>query len=118
MIKHYPENCKFQCYFGEILRGMNKLSESLAQFNVALLLSNNKGFAKSDNIHILLRPEDLHVWDSSEIDDSSMLLPAKVQQFIYKGSTVDLILRLPSGKLISATEFFDEDDENLEYHLI
>lgn len=83
--------------------------------NITFLLSNNKGFAKSDNIHILLRPEDLHVWDSSEIDDSSMLLPAKVQQFIYKGSTVDLILRLPSGKLISATEFFDEDDENLEY---
>ena len=40
-----------------------------------------------------------------------------VEQFIYKGSTVDLILRLPSGKRISATEFFDEDDETLEYNI-
>ena len=64
---------------------------------------------------LLLRPEDLHVLGSNEVNDSGMMIPAKVEQFIYKGSTVDLILRSASGQKISATEFFDEDDEKLEY---
>lgn len=85
--------------------------------NITFLLKNDKQFKKGDRLHLILRPEDLHVWDSSEIDDSGMFIPAKVEQFIYKGSTVDLILRLPSGKRISATEFFDEDDDTLEYKL-
>lgn len=83
--------------------------------NIPFLLQNKKDFKKGDKAHLLLRPEDLHVWGLNEVDNTGMMIPAKVEQFIYKGSTVDLILRLPSGKQISATEFFDEDDENLEY---
>jgi spermidine/putrescine transport system ATP-binding protein len=45
------------------------------------------------------------------------MLPGVIEQAIYKGSTVDLMVRLPSNKLIAATEFFDEDDEKLEYNI-
>jgi spermidine/putrescine transport system ATP-binding protein len=78
---------------------------------------NNKKFEKNDIIHVIVRPEDIQVWGQREIEDHSKMLPGVVEQVIYKGSTVDLIVRLPSGKLIAASEFFDEDDEKLEYEM-
>ena len=38
-----------------------------------------------------------------------------VLEVIYKGTTVDLIVRLNNDNTIAATEFFDEDDDRLEY---
>ena len=45
------------------------------------------------------------------------MLPGSIEEVIYKGSTVDLVVRLPSGKLLLATEFFDEDDDTLLYNI-
>jgi spermidine/putrescine transport system ATP-binding protein len=78
-------------------------------------LKNKRGYKKGDRVHMVLRPEDLSVWSEHEVDYTGSMLPAVVKQFIYKGSTVDLVLQLPSGTLLMASEFFDEDDENLEY---
>lgn len=79
---------------------------------------NTHGFKGGEKVHILLRPEDIKAWDKSELNETEAknMLPGIIEQAIYKGSTVDLIVRLASGKLIAATEFFDEEDENLEYH--
>ena len=49
------------------------------------------------------------------IRERENMLPGNVEEVIYKGTTVDLMVRLKSNKLIAATEFFDEDDEKLEY---
>jgi len=68
-------------------------------------------------VHIIIRPEDIRVWGKNEVTDTSSMLPGRVEQVIYKGSTVDLVVRLNSGKIIYATEFFDEDDEDLEYDI-
>lgn len=85
--------------------------------SIELHITNHKNFQLHDNIHILIRPEDLRVWHASEIDDTTNMLPGKVEEIIYKGCTVDLMVRLDSGKLLAATEFFDEDDEDLVYKL-
>lgn len=95
----------------------NETQLAVSLENTTLLLKNKRAFKKGEKAHLLLRPEDLHVWHLNEIEDTGMMIPAVVEQFIYKGSTVDLILRLNSGKKISATEFFDEDDETLEYEI-
>jgi spermidine/putrescine transport system ATP-binding protein len=76
---------------------------------------NRRQFQKNDKIHILIRPEDLRVWNQNEVDDTQNMLPGKVEEVIYKGSTVNLMVRLANNKLLAATEFFDEDDEKLEY---
>jgi spermidine/putrescine transport system ATP-binding protein len=76
---------------------------------------NKKNFQKEQRVHVILRPEDIRVWGQREVADSKNMLPGLVEQVIYKGSTVDLIVRLPSNKLVAASEFFDEDDEKLEY---
>ena len=78
-------------------------------------LHNRRGFQSQQNVYTLIRPEDLQVWGQSEVEDTTHMLPATVEQVIYKGVTVDLILRLPSNKQLSATQFFNEDDEKLDY---
>ena len=68
-------------------------------------------------MHVLIRPEDVRVWGQPEVTDSSDMFAGAVEDVNYKGTTVDLMVRLENNKLISATEFFDEDDDRLEYKL-
>ncbi len=72
-------------------------------------------FAAGQRAHLLVRPEDLRVWGQSEVQDSSDMFPGVVEEVIYKGTTVDLMVRLSNNQLVAATEFFDEDDDRLEY---
>lgn len=68
-------------------------------------------------VHLLVRPEDVRVWNQNEVEDTADMLPGTVEEAIYKGTTVDLIVRLSNNQTIAATEFFDEDDERLEYKM-
>jgi spermidine/putrescine transport system ATP-binding protein len=82
-----------------------------------LSLQNRRKFSTHDKVVTLLRPEDLKVWGNNEVTatEKDTLYHGRVETVVYKGSTVDLIVRLDSGTHIHANEFFDEDDENLEY---
>lgn len=75
--------------------------------------------AVGDTVNIVIRPEDIKVWNVREIsvNDQHEFLPGSVTEVIYKGSTVDLIVTLSDGHRLSATEFFDEDDEDLAYEI-
>ncbi len=66
-------------------------------------------------LHLVIRPEDIRVWKPYEIESHEEMIPGEIVDIVYKGSTVDLQVKLPSGKIIFASEFFDEDDEDLEY---
>lgn len=72
----------------------------------------------NDRVYVVIRPEDLQVWDQDELANKQLnqMIPATVEQVIYKGSTVDLILRTQSGTRVAATEFFDEHDAELAYY--
>lgn len=83
--------------------------------NKSFTLKNKKNHQAGDNIHIVIRPEDLQVWERGEIDYHEQCIQGTIAAVIYKGSTVDLIVDLPSGKQLFATEFFNEDDPNLNY---
>lgn len=83
--------------------------------NIPFNFSNIKQLRVGDTIHVIIRPEDVRVWNENEVDDTTGMLTGEIVEVIYKGSTVDLILRLPSGMQLSATEFFNEDDPNLNY---
>lgn len=86
--------------------------------NQSFEFKNTRDYKEGQQVHILLRPEDIKSWDKSEVNEAEIkkMLPGIIEQAIYKGSTVDLIVRLASGKLIAITEFFDEEDEHLDYH--
>lgn len=88
------------------------------EFNIESILLHSKntgGFVAGDNVHLMIRPEDVRVWGQSEVSDNSNMIPGTIIDIVYKGSTVDLKVELNSGKVINASEFFDEDDEKLEY---
>lgn len=76
---------------------------------------NTHDFKLNDAVTIILRPEDLMIYRWDEAKDDHTLYPCIVSDIIYKGSTVDLILTMESGKKINATQFFNEDDENLVF---
>lgn len=79
------------------------------------IVKSTRAFEIGQKVHILVRPEDLRVWGQPEVDDSKNMYPGIVEEVIYKGTTVDLMVRLANNQLVAATEFFDEDDDKLEY---
>ena len=76
---------------------------------------NKLNLSAGNLIYYIIRPEDLRVLHIDQVTNSENMLTAIVDEIIYKGSTVDLIVKLASGELLSATEFFDEDNEVLHY---
>ncbi len=79
------------------------------------VVKTSREFSVGEKAHVIVRPEDLRVWDSSEVDDTHDMFPGVVEEVIYKGTTVDLMVRLSNNQMVAATEFFDEDDDRLEY---
>jgi spermidine/putrescine transport system ATP-binding protein len=68
---------------------------------------------EGDAVFVGVRPEDLRIWRQVEVTDDirDSLFPATIDEVIYKGSTVDLQVRLAdSGTRLATTQFFNEDD--------
>ncbi len=101
--------------FDAIVTESTKQNTTLKVQNKTITFPEPKQFKAGEKVHLIVRPEDLRVWTEKEVKNTDDMLPGQVEQVIYKGSTVDLIVRLIDGPLISATEFFDEDDEDLFY---
>ena len=79
-------------------------------------------FAAGDRVNVLIRPEDLRIWRAHEGSDAERapLFPATVEDVVYKGSTVDLMIRLDNGDLLSTAQFFNENDQaimNLDFQI-
>lgn len=81
------------------------------------IVKGNYPFAPAQKIHVLIRPEDLQMWGQSEVEDTTDMFPGVVEEIIYKGTTVDFMVRLPNYQLVAATKFFNEDDERVEYSM-
>jgi len=83
-----------------------------------LSLKNTHNFQAQDKIHIVVRPEDMRVTRAVEADViTENMFPGKVNEVIYKGSTVSLIVELDNKQLVTVEEFFNEDDEDLKHQL-
>jgi spermidine/putrescine transport system ATP-binding protein len=80
---------------------------------------SQRTFHVNEKVHFILRPEDVNVWGQPEVeaDEITHMFSGVVEEVIYKGTTVDLMVRLPNNMLIAATEFFNEDDDRLEYKM-
>jgi len=80
-----------------------------------LRCKNTGNHTLGEHLHLVIRPEDIRVWQLDEVTSSDEMIPGTIVDIIYKGSTVDLTVALPTGKIINASEFFDEDDDDLAY---
>ena len=79
---------------------------------------SSRHFSVGEKVNVLIRPEDVRVWGQPEVDDASEMFAGTVEEVIYKGTTVDLMVRLTANnQVIASTEFFNEDDDRLEYKM-
>lgn len=85
--------------------------------NTIINCKNKANFKENEKVHLVIRPEDIRVQSKAEVTDSTGMLPGKITDIVYKGTTVDLKVALASGRIINASEFFNEDDDELEFTL-
>ncbi|HFF8969266.1 spermidine/putrescine ABC transporter ATP-binding protein PotA [Serratia marcescens] len=67
-------------------------------------------------LKVLLRPEDLRV---EEVNDSAQHdgLIGYVRERNYKGMTLESVVELENGKTVMVSEFFNEDDPDVDHSL-
>ncbi len=78
-------------------------------------VQNRKDFANGRAVKVLLRPEDIMVTKDEELQGTAPALAGKIEEVIYKGKTVDLIISLDAGETVFVTQFFNEDQEDVVY---
>ena len=101
---------------GEVLHQQGKQIE-VNILDVVRHTKTSRQFKTHQKVHVLIRPEDVKVWSQNEVTDTTDMFAGKVEEVTYKGTTVDLVVRLANNKTVSATAFFDEDDDRLEYKI-
>ncbi len=79
-------------------------------------VQNRKNFQAGTQVKVLLRPEDILVSKEEDLEPGTPSLPGTIDDVIYKGKTVDLIITLDAGETVFATQFFNEDQEDVIYH--
>ena len=89
-----------------------------------VFMRTGHAFRAGEKAHILLRPEDLRVEtlkdlaEDPELEDTfarGRSIVGTVEETIYKGATYDVVVRLDAGGVVTATEFFNEDDETVYF---
>jgi spermidine/putrescine transport system ATP-binding protein len=119
-----PSNLNVAQFIGEanIFEGEVLTINDGKQVTIKLLeqtrpIKTARALTVGEKVNVLIRPEDVRVWGQSEVTDTTDMFAGTVEEVIYKGTTVDLMVRLSNNKMIAATEFFDEDDDRLEYKM-
>lgn len=73
-------------------------------------------FHPGDNVHVLLRPEDLRIEYLKDAGDRPGFSGVVIERN-YTGQTLDSLIELANGHRIKASEFFDEDDPDFDYRI-
>lgn len=112
-----PKNLKVATFIGEVnlfegeILSTCDLNNGNKQVKINVLAKqrmakSSRSFHPGEKVHVLVRPEDVRVYNQPEVEDSSEMFAGTVEEVIYKGTTVDLIVRLANNKIVAATEFF------------
>lgn len=118
-----PKNLFVAGFIGEInmfnATVIERLDEQRVRANVEGRECNiyvNFTVEPGQQLHVLLRPEDLRV---EEINDDSPGegLIGYVRERNYKGMTLESVVELENGKMVMVSEFFNEDDPDFDHSL-
>ncbi|HPS93273.1 MAG TPA: spermidine/putrescine ABC transporter ATP-binding protein PotA [Deltaproteobacteria bacterium] len=115
-----PENMFVARFVGEInvfdgrVVNVNNGSAVVDIHGQLFPVQNRKKAGTGDKVRVLLRPEDIQVTRDAD-KNGGPALSGKVDEVIYKGKTVDLVISLDAGETINVTQFFNEDQEDLVY---
>ncbi|MGL4721896.1 MAG: spermidine/putrescine ABC transporter ATP-binding protein PotA [Desulfovibrionaceae bacterium] len=84
-------------------------------FGVLFPIKTKKVLYIGEAIKVMLRPEDLRIDSIQCMPEGQPFLEGIIEEAIYKGATVDLYIKLGNGERLLASEFFNEDDEDIDY---
>ncbi|WP_299018764.1 spermidine/putrescine ABC transporter ATP-binding protein PotA [uncultured Photobacterium sp.] len=71
---------------------------------------------KGERVKVLLRPEDIRLEEIENTDDANGII-GYVRERTYKGMTLDSVVELESGTSVMVSEFFNEDDPDVDHSL-
>ncbi len=77
-------------------------------------VANRRGFQTGEMVWMLLRPEDMIVNDTDH-SCAENHIEGRVEEMVYKGMTVELVIRLITGERIFVQQFFNQDMEEIYY---
>nr|WP_217906387.1 spermidine/putrescine ABC transporter ATP-binding protein PotA [Vibrio sp. JPW-9-11-11] len=75
----------------------------------------DKSANNGDKLQVLLRPEDLRLEEIKETEHKGIV--GHVTERTYKGMTLDSVIELESGMRVMVSEFFNEDDPDVDHSL-
>lgn len=106
---------------GQVIEVYDKSFDACIDGLVTNLNKQNKRdtsfIIKQGKVKVLLRPEDLRVERVADVDGiKEGCLSGVIVDTVYKGMTIDVLVKLNSGKIVMATEFFNEDDPDISYN--
>ncbi|HDY7634943.1 TPA: spermidine/putrescine ABC transporter ATP-binding protein PotA [Vibrio vulnificus] len=70
---------------------------------------------EGQKLQVLLRPEDLRIEEIKESEDKGIV--GHVTERTYKGMTLDSVIETESGMRVMVSEFFNEDDPDVDHSL-
>lgn len=68
-----------------------------------------------DKLQVLLRPEDLRIEEIKESEEKGIV--GHVTDRTYKGMTLESVIELESGMCVMVSEFFNEDDPDVDHSI-
>ncbi|KMV31055.1 spermidine/putrescine ABC transporter ATP-binding protein PotA [Photobacterium swingsii] len=118
-----PKNLFVARFIGEInvfdATVIERLDEKRIRANVEgrdSLVHCDLDVQAGDKVKVLLRPEDIRIEELNNGDQANGII-GYVRERTYKGMTLDSVLELESGKSVMVSEFFNEDDPDVDHSL-
>ncbi|MEZ8990517.1 spermidine/putrescine ABC transporter ATP-binding protein PotA [Vibrio breoganii] len=75
----------------------------------------DQAITENEKLRVLLRPEDLRLEEIRESEQKGIV--GHVIERTYKGMTLDSVIELESGLKVMISEFFNEDDPDVDHSL-
>ncbi|MGF1733286.1 spermidine/putrescine ABC transporter ATP-binding protein PotA [Photobacterium kasasachensis] len=118
-----PKNLFVARFIGEInvfdATVKERLDENRILANVegrSSLLHCKLPVENGDKVKVLLRPEDIRLEEINN-DETANGIVGYVRERTYKGMTLDSVVELESGTSVMVSEFFNEDDPDVDHSL-
>lgn len=118
-----PKNLFVASFIGEInvfdAEVIERVSDKTIRVmieGVASMVYYDKPVTRDDKLLVLLRPEDVRLEEIKEGATATGIV-GYVKERTYKGMTLDSVVELASGKTVMVSEFFNEDDPDVDHSI-
>ncbi|MDB1123878.1 spermidine/putrescine ABC transporter ATP-binding protein PotA [Vibrio algarum] len=117
-----PKNLFVARFIGEINVFKSKAVKRIDKKRVLVTIDGiesiiyyEQEFSPNEELQILLRPEDLRLEEIKETESKGIV--GYVRERTYKGMTLDSVVELVNGERVMVSEFFNEDDPDVDHSL-